>query len=161
MNAILRFEPSFYQRDRARLLAGIRQTHAMEKAPDNIPKQWQQFLNFKSGLNDVVLDNDEVTYGVICAGDDLGFEYMCAAEVSSFDDVPANARLKLQDQHYAVFVYSGHISGIKKVWQSVWQWVDSSNYQVAEAPCFEKYDWRFNSETGEGGFEIWVPLTSF
>lgn len=161
MNALLTIEPSIYQHDHARLLAGIRQTHDMEKAASDIPLQWQQFMQFKAGLENVITGQDDVSYGVICAGNSSGFEYMCAAEVNSFADVPGDCRLKLQDQQYAVFVHNGNISDIKSVWQGVWQWVESSNYKVAEAPCFEKYDQRFDAQTGEGGFEVWVPLISF
>ena len=160
MTSLQHLEPSFYQKDHARLLAGIRKTHEMEKAPSDIPLQWQQFMQFKTELPDVAADSDNVTYGVICAGDVTGFEYMCAAEVNSFEHVPTGSRLKLKDQQYAVFVHGGNISEIKSVWQGVWQWVESSGYEVAEAPCFEKYDQRFNAQNGTGGFEIWVPVTS-
>jgi AraC family transcriptional regulator len=29
---------------------------------------------------------------------------------------------------------------------------------MADAPAFERYDERFDSRTGMGGFEIWIPL---
>lgn len=160
MNAMIKIEPSFYQRDHARLLAGVRQTHSMVQASEQIPAQWQNFMQFKQEFTGVMPDDGEVTYGVICAGDANGFEYMCAAEVDSFDEVPTNQRLKLKDQQYAVFVHTGHIAEIKAVWQGVWDWVASSEYEVAEAPCFEKYDQRYDAQTGSGGFEIWIPVTA-
>jgi len=30
---------------------------------------------------------------------------------------------------------------------------------VTDAPNFERYDERFDPLTGNGGFEIWVPVT--
>jgi AraC family transcriptional regulator len=33
-----------------------------------------------------------------------------------------------------------------------------SEYQVVDAPDFERYGESFNPATGMGGFEIWVPI---
>jgi predicted transcriptional regulator YdeE len=37
-------------------------------------------------------------------------------------------------------------------------WPPQSGYQAADAPGLERYDEKFNPETGLGGFEIWIPV---
>ena len=39
-------------------------------------------------------------------------------------------------------------------------WLPTSGHRPADAPVFERYDDRFDSRTGHGGFEIWVPVTA-
>jgi len=41
------------------------------------------------------------------------------------------------------------------IWNS---WLPQSGYVAADAPGLERYDERFNPETGLGGFEIWIPV---
>jgi AraC family transcriptional regulator len=36
----------------------------------------------------------------------------------------------------------------------------SSGFKAADAPSFERYDETFDPVTGDGGFEIWVPISS-
>ena len=52
-----------------------------------------------------------------------------------------------------------HVSGLKAVMHAIWSaWLPSSGHQVADAPMLEYYDESFNSQTGMGGFGIWLPL---
>ena len=39
------------------------------------------------------------------------------------------------------------------IWNS---WLPQSGYVATDAPGLERYDERFNPETGLGGFEIWI-----
>jgi len=58
-----------------------------------------------------------------------------------------------------VFTHKGHISTIRRTISTIWNnWLPSSGYTVADAPTFERYDEKFDPVSGNGGFEIWVPL---
>jgi predicted transcriptional regulator YdeE len=86
---------------------------------------------------------------------------MCGIEVESFDTLPADiGRIRIQPQHYAVFLHSGHISDIRVTCQRIWnEWLPNSQYQSANKPDFEKYDHRFNLETKSGEVEFWLSIS--
>lgn len=150
-------QPSFIH-GHAMLLAGVRQYHAYAHAATDIPQQWAEF---KQQYADSYPETD-ASYGVICASDTQGFEYMCAVEVASFEHVPATlGRLKIQPQYYAVFTHTGAIADIKYTWEAILHnWLPHSGWQAAQAPNFERYDQRFDSAKGAGAVEIWLALAA-
>jgi AraC family transcriptional regulator len=104
---------------------------------------------------------DHNAYGVKYNFDDEeNFDYLCGVEVADFSRVPAGwATLRVAEQRYAVFLHKDHISEIRRTWSTVWNsWFPSSGHQIADAPHFELYPETFDSQTGMGGVEIWVPL---
>ncbi|HEY4210934.1 MAG TPA: GyrI-like domain-containing protein [Steroidobacteraceae bacterium] len=67
--------------------------------------------------------------------------------------------MRLAAQRYAVFAHRDHVSQIRRTWNTIWtQWLPASGHAVADAPHFECYPETFDSRTGTGGLEIWVPL---
>src|SRR5215472_4023440 len=139
------------------LIAGLSERYNQE-ASAKIPAQWQRFVPH---LGHIPGQIGRATYGVLCNGDDAGnTEYITGVEVSDFARVPKEfARLRIPEQRYAVFFHGGHISTIRQVWHTIWnKWLPDSGYKTPEVPEFERYDERFNSVTGEGGFEIWIPV---
>jgi len=87
-------------------------------------------------------------------------EYMCAVEVTSFDQAPAGAgRMRVPAQRYAVFTHEGHVSGISKAWMRIWnEWIPRSGHRIAHTPEFERYDERFDPKTEGGVVEIWCSI---
>ena len=58
-----------------------------------------------------------------------------------------------------MFTHKGHISTIRNSFHTVWnKGLPESGHMAAEAPFFERYDARFNPQTGQGDVEIWVPV---
>jgi AraC family transcriptional regulator len=58
-----------------------------------------------------------------------------------------------------VFTHSEHISTIRRTVGTIWNhWLPKSGMKAADAPNFERYDETFDSVTGNGGLEIWVPV---
>lgn len=93
--------------------------------------------------------------------DDSGsMDYMTGVEVSDFSDLPKNfARLRIPEHLYAAFSHQGHISTVRGTMNAIWNsWLPQSEFEAADAPGFERYDAKFNPETGLGGFEIWIPI---
>ena len=105
-----------------------------------------------------------VTYGVCCNSDDAGnFDYVCGVEVTDFSRLPLDwSRVRIPQHRYAVFSQPDHISTIRSTWNSIWnKWLPESGYRIADAPDFERYAADFDSTTGMGGFEIWVPIKTY
>jgi AraC family transcriptional regulator len=123
-----------------------------------IPSQWQRFL---SQLGQLPKRVDGTAYGVCSNGDDEGkFDYVCGIEVNDSIRLPADwSRVLIPEQRYAVFFQREHISTIRSMWNAIWNdWLPESGYEATEAPNFERYGDNFNSVTGRGGFEIWLPV---
>lgn len=102
-----------------------------------------------------------IAYGASYNCDDVGaFDYIAGAEVSSFSGLPDEfARLSVPEQLCAVFEHSGHITGIKQTFESIWRdWLPKSGHEPAMGVMLELMDQRFDGATGNGIVEIWVPL---
>jgi AraC family transcriptional regulator len=139
------------------LLVGLSEHYTCESSA-GVPAQWQKFLphfpNVPGQLN-------RKAYGAMYNFDDEGnFDYLCGVEVADFSRVPQGwATLRLPAAKYVVFTHSEHISTIRRTWATIWDsWFPASGHEVADAPHFELYDENFNSQTGMGGVEIWIPL---
>ncbi|QND48332.1 helix-turn-helix domain-containing protein [Rhizobium lusitanum] len=146
--------PRFESRP-AMLLAGLAETYAHE-ATQGIPSLWQKFNQHFGQIGNVA-------YGVCtqAEGETESFRYMSAAEISAADDLPADfTTLKLPQQRYAVFTHRGHISGISAtVHQIFGDWLPQSGQLHGGVPdMMERYDDRFDPQTGMGATEIWIPL---
>lgn len=139
------------------LVAGLAQRYTCEDSA-GIPAQWQRFLPH---FGHIPGQAGNVAYGVMYNADDEGnFEYLCGAEVSDFARVPAElARLRVPEQRYVVFTHPGHISEIRRTWNTVWnKWFPESGHEVADGPYFERYGENFDPKTGEGSIELWIPI---
>lgn len=139
------------------LITGLSERYDCD-ASAKIPAQWQRFQPY---LDHVPGRIGGAAYGVICNGDDAGnMDYICGVEVSEFAKVPTEwARLRIPEQRYVVFRHDGHISSIRQVWNTIWnKWLPESGESITSGPELERYDERFDPVTGDGGFEIWIPL---
>ena len=154
---LIKLQPPRLVNGKRLLIAGIGERYSCETSAA-IPSQWQGFLPH---LGQIPGQLGGTAYGVRCNSDDAGnFDYVCGVEVMDFSRLPASwSRVRIPEQRYAVFSQPGHISTIRSVWNSIWnKWLAESEYEVADAPDFERYGENFNSVTGMGGFEIWVPI---
>ena len=145
-----------YKSHRPLLLAGIRRYHTFIESEAGIPKQWESFNKLPEIPNQV----PGVTYGAICMADEAGMEYMCAIEVTSFDNLSSElGRMRVHEQNYAFFTHEGPIWGIRKTWDYIMsEWLPASGIKPANALDFERYDDRYDALAGEGVVEIWFPV---
>ena len=138
------------------LLAGVSEHYTYESSA-NIPALWQRFGAWIDAFDPA----SGVAYGVVYNADDEGrFDYLAGIAVKDFSRLTdAEARLRLAPQRYAVFASADHINQIRPVCQAVWRdWLPASGFKAADAPFFEFYPERFDPRTGEGGFEVWLPI---
>ncbi len=140
------------------LFAGIRRKHSFAEAGSGIPKQWTELETLWPLPNQV----GNIAYGALCGGDEAAqtMEYMCAAEVESFEGLPTKlGRMRVPPVRYAVFLHEGNVAGIRRTWQQIMsEWLPRSGFRSANTPDFERYDERFDPASGEGGVEIWLGV---
>jgi AraC family transcriptional regulator len=149
--------PARFETSRPLLVAGVGDRYNHENGA-GIPSQWQRFHQV---VEDIPHRLGGVAYGVCCNGDDAGnFDYIAGVEVSDFSDLPRPFfRVRIPEARYAVFTHREHVSTVRRTINTIWnQWLPSSGFKFADAPNFERYDENFDPVTGNGGFEIWIPV---
>jgi AraC family transcriptional regulator len=89
-----------------------------------------------------------------------GFDYLSGVEVKAGAPLPSTlSQVRIPAGRYAVFTHRQHVSTIAQTLDAIWtKWLPNSGHPAADAPCFERYDERFDPRSGLGGFEIWVAL---
>jgi AraC family transcriptional regulator len=150
-------EPPRFENGKTLLIAGIGGRYTFPNT-EGIPAQWQRLVPH---FGHVVGQVGGMTYGVSHNMDDFGnFDYLAGVEVSSFADLPDDfSRIRIPEHRYAVFSHRGHISSIPATHNMIWnKWLPESGHQVAESLNFERYDKRFDPQTGTGVVEIWMPI---
>jgi AraC family transcriptional regulator len=150
-------EPPRFATGETLLIAGLSQRYDSQQSA-NIPAQWQRFAPYIGHIPGQV---GRATYGVICNSDDSGnIDYISGVEVTDFSQLPPEfSHIRIAPQRYAVFAHRDHISTIRSTWHTIWNdWLPSYGYRVVDAPDFERYGEAFDPHTGNGGFEIWIPI---
>lgn len=150
-----------FETAKAFLVAGIGERISCDNRAV-IPGMWQRFHQEVADIPARVgQGKSQVAYGVCCNSDDAGnFDYIAGVEVADFSDLPRRfGRIRIPDQRYAVFTHTEHVASIRRTVNTIWnQWLPASGLKAADAPNFERYDEKFDPMTGNGGFEIWVPV---
>ena len=124
-----------------------------------IPIQWQTFM--ASCYGHIPHRVDGIPIGIqIPADDEGGFDYICAAEVTAFGDVPRDLqKIDLASRRYAVFEHRGHVSTLFDTYAAIWnEALDEHGWVPAQAPVIERHSPSFDPQTGEGGLSLWIPL---
>jgi AraC family transcriptional regulator len=150
--------PLRFERGGGKFLAGIRRQHAFADVSAGTLHQWREFESLGS-LPDQVGTR---SYGVMCGHSPIGLEYMCAAEVSSFANVPPTlARIRLLPQAYAAFLHTGPLSTLGQTWQRIIvEWLGHEGYESAHKPDFEIYERGVDHDTSVGPVEIWISIVA-
>lgn len=149
--------PPRFETAKAFLVAGIGERISCDNGAV-IPGMWQRF---HQEVADIPARVGSVAYGVRCNGDDAGnFDYIAGVEVADFSDLPRGfGRIRIPEQRYAVFTHTEHVASVRRTVNTIWnQWLPASGLKAADAPNFERYDEKFDPATGNGGFEIWLPV---
>jgi AraC family transcriptional regulator len=146
-----------FEQARPLLIAGLSERYTCETSAA-VPAQWQRFVPY---IGNVPGQIGGAAYGVRCNSDDHGnFDYICGVEVADFSRLPPDwSSIRIPAHRYAVFAHRDHISAIRRTWNTIYStWLPESGHEVADAPDFERYGENFNSKTGMGDVEIWVPI---
>ncbi len=125
----------------------------------SIPIQWETFM--ASHCGNIPHRLDGIPIGIQKPADDEGaFDYICAAEVSSFGQLPQDlVRIGIPARRYAVFEHRGHVSTLFDTYAAIWnEALQEHGWAPAQAPVIERHSPSFDPQTGEGGLSLWIPL---
>ncbi len=87
------------------------------------------------------------------------FDYLCGQEVPAGAPLPAGFKAVTISGPYARFATQGHISTINAVWGEIYEkWLSQPDFRPRPGPSVEYYPPQFSGVTGNGGFELWVPI---
>jgi AraC family transcriptional regulator len=154
----LNLAPPRIEKHGALHLVGLIKQFPMDKI-GGIPSLWQRFNVHTRHIPNAV---GKSAYGAsLSYTEENGCEYMCGVEVSDFTDVPPELTGRtVAAATYAKFKQPGHITLIRQTIGTIWnRWLPQSGFSAAEVPLIEYYPPEFDSVTGAGGFEIWIPVT--
>ena len=138
-------------------VAGLAQRYSPQ-TKGAIPALWQRFGPY-IGRIPGQLGRD--TYGVCARYEPEGsFQYLCGVQVEAGRSLPAGlTSVEIPRQTFAVFDHAGHISGISATWKAIFaEWLPSSGCSLEVEPNFEAYREAFDTQSGMGLVEIWIPL---
>ena len=143
---------------KALLLAGLIKIFPMKDIA-SIPSLWAQFDQIQDAITNT--GPERRYFGAsLSFSEEKGCEYMAAVEVTGLASVPKDLQTTtIPAAKYAIFAQPGHITLMRPTIMSIWQdWLPTSGYSAAEAPLIEYYPPAFDGMTGNGGFEIWLPV---
>ena len=124
----------------------------------NIAAQWQRFMPHYGEIDNKA---HPIPAGVSTNLDDEGnFDYVCAVEVKRFGSSPKGlVEITLAPQIYIVFRHDGHVSEIGQTYHAIWnEWVPAEGRAIADAASIERHMETFDTRTGFGGVEIYIPV---
>jgi AraC family transcriptional regulator len=139
------------------LVVGLSERRSFD-APQEIPAQWQKFM---AAYGDIPDKASPIPIGISMNMDDDGnFEYVCAVEVAKFSTAPRGlVQLRIPAQTYAVFAHRAHVSKIAATYAAIWNhWLPDHGRVAADGPSIERHLETFDTRTGLGGVEIWIPV---
>lgn len=128
------------------------------ESPHLIPAQWQKFMGMYGLIDNKV---NPIPAGLSFNLDENGtFDYACAVEVSRGSEPPKDLqRISVLTETYAVFQHDAHVATIGNTYRAIWNsWLTDHNRIAADAPSLERHKETFDTRTGEGGVEIWIPI---
>ena len=140
-----------------RHFAGLMRRYDMQTR-SAIPGQWRDYNQSEPLLKNVI---PNAWYGVCYNfGADMSFDYLSGMEVTDPAGLPQGvASVTIPAGAYARFATKGHISTMPAIWGEIFQdWLKRPDYRPRPGPSVEYYPPEFDGMTGDGGFEIWVPI---
>ena len=136
---------------------GLVERQAFEAA-HRIPAQWHKFMTMYDLIEK---KKNPIPAGLSFNLDDDGtFDYGCVVEVSRDSETPAGLQhILVPAQTYAVFQHRSHVSTIGNTYLTIWNsWLTDHHRVAADGPSLERHKETFDTHTGEGGVEIWIPI---
>lgn len=146
------------ERKPARIYAGPVQHYDMQTR-SAIPAQWQSYNEV--GLRAPTPAEDDY-YGVVFNFSQATgmFDYMCGQVLTADAALPDGfSSLKVAAGNWACFATTGHISTMPAAWGEIMgHWLTQPGCTAREGPSIEFYPPSFDGMTGNGGYEIWMPV---
>lgn len=141
----------------AMVIVGLKKRYDDETSTQ-MPSQWQAF---QAHIGNIDNQKGNVAFGVLCNSDDDGnIDYITGVEVSQYPEATEELDgLRIPAQIYAVFQHEGHVAEIGRTWKAIFaDWLPQADYRPVDAPQVERYGEGFDTKTGIGDIEIWIPV---
>lgn len=141
----------------ARRFAGPQRRYDMQSRAE-IPAQWAAY-NAEATRVPGASPGDY--YGIVHNfSEEAGtFDYICGQEVPANAPLPTGFSATTIEGPYARFATKGHISTMNAVWSEIYNsWLTRPEYRPRKGASVEYYPPEFNGMTGDGGFEVWLPI---
>lgn len=145
------------QRMEERRFAGPVKRYNMQSRND-IPAQW---MAYNASDQRVMGASVQEFYGVVFNYDAAtgSFDYLCGQEVPLTAHIPDGFGTVTINGPYARFATSGPMSTMQAAWGEIYDvWLKQSEFKVRAGASVEYYPPEFDGDTGEGGYEIWMPV---
>ena len=143
------------------LFAGLRRYFRFEERA-GIASLWQAFGPHLGAITHTV---PGAAFGLCLAaadpGDESGFDYAPAVEVSTLSDLPEGlSGIRIAPREWAVFRHPGHVSTLGATCAAAGEWLARSGRQPMDCAMqmIERYGPEFDAHTGNGGCEVWLPV---
>ena len=123
-----------------------------------IPRIWKIF---NERMHEIEFAKPGAAYGACCDVKENGqFRYLAGVPVREEQTIPVGMDMvEIPPSTYAVFQHNGHISDFHKTVYTAWnKSLPDLGWQPRKSPDFERYDHRFDPETGRGIVELWIPI---
>jgi AraC family transcriptional regulator len=140
-----------------RIIAGLSHNYDMQTRVE-IPALWGRYNDEETRA---ATPHPDDYYGVCYGFTGTGtFSYLCGQILSARADLPPGfAKVTLPAGPYARFVTKGHISTMSQGWAEVYNdWLTRPEYRPRTGPSVEYYPPEFDGMTGDGGYELWLPV---
>ncbi|NRA29628.1 MAG: AraC family transcriptional regulator [Parvularculaceae bacterium] len=151
-------EPLRFEDVSERHFVGVRRTINMQTMGESIKQIWMDLGKVNPGAG----VKAKFAYGLMPKNEPGSgtFDYMAALEVEALGaDHAAYDMLTIGAARYAVFRHDGAAADARSTWDPIFnQWMPASGWDHDVQPFQEVYDESFDPSTGEGGFEIWIPV---
>ena len=141
-----------------RSIAGPSQRYDLQTRA-RIPAQWAVYNETElRAPSPTPVDCYGIAYGFAPATGD--FDYLCGQELTPGAAVPEGfAKIALPAGRWARFVSKGHITTVQAAWGEVYNhWASQPGCGPRTGPRVEYYPPAFDGMTGNGGYELWIPV---
>jgi len=151
----MRWQPERMEME-TRRIAGRNARYVMGQV-QGIPAQWAAYNAEGQSGAEVV---PEAWYGLCHDVQGERFGYLCGMELAPGGKAaPGQVVVTLPGGAWARFRVADGIDQMQAVWAEVFgHWLKQPDWRSRPGPSVEYYPPAFNGETGQGGYEIWVPI---
>lgn len=127
-----------------------------------IPLLWKRFLKREDEVKHVAEENVGlgVSFDIEKKEDGSEFFHIVGHIVSSIEDIPEGMTYRKIPAHdYAVFTHKGPLNALEETYKYIYEeWMAKSAYEYDDSNEIEWYDERFNPESEDSEFDIYVPI---
>lgn len=156
ISPLLHIAPPTIEKRGAFKIAGIAARHRQGDYA-GLPRQWGRLA---ASAPPSVTNARPALFSARHNDDPEWFDYICGVMPTADRALPhAFNSLQIAAADYLIFRQNQHVSAIGRVFTAIYgRWLLESDHDIAGAPIIEHYPTTFDPPTGNGGFEIWLPL---